>query len=469
MLRLRHPLALATAAILWAAPAAYASYPADFAKAVTPCLRNGDFSAAEKEFLHDAMTPGRNQLLYLYELANLYRMKGDVDKSIELFGHADRVAHDYEGKALVSAGAAAGQVGATLTNDTVLTWEGDCQDKVMSRTLDAMNYLAKHDLEGARVEVRKAEEYQVQERAKRQKAVARAANLDNASANAKYGNMFSYVQDVRNSFENAFTYYLSSAIYRAQGASGLDDALVDIKRAYELAPRAPAVRQAYLDIVAQGGDPAALEELKARLGADPGLRLPDYADYAHGGTVVVIYEVGFVPPMGDVAIDVFALNKLYSLAFPIYNDFGGPQPPLEVTAPGAAQSTSLVADVRKLEVKSLQERIPGILARGTLGAIAKAQAQQKATNSFGIFGQLAATIATKLVTTADLRSWLSLPAEVQTAQLTLQPGPNDLTLASYGWTERVSVDVAPGSTTFLMVRSVPGFRTIKSATVKAGA
>jgi hypothetical protein len=457
---------LCAAAVIAAAPA-LASHPRDFATVMPPFLRAGDLTPAEKLFLKDATSSGRNQLLYLYEMASFYRMVGEVGKSIDLFAAADRVAHDYEGKAVVSAGGVAGQVGATLTNDTTLPWEAACYDKVMSRTLNAMNYLARQDLEGARVEVRKAEEYQVQERNRRQKAGQKddGAAAINPAVAARYGDMYAFARNARNSYENAFTYYLSSQIYRAQGPAGLNDALVDIKRAYELAPDALAVKEAYLDIAAQAEDPA-LEELKARLGAGPGYQPPDHN---LTGTVVVVFEPGFVPPLSEVSINLPVSGKLFSLAFPIYNDFKFPQPSLRVQAPSVAQSTSKVLDTRLLAVKSLQERMPGIITRGLVGAAAKVEGQKKMESNFGFLGGLAATIATKAVTNADLRSWLSLPAEVQSAQFNLQPGHTELTLSAYDWSERVALDVAPGTTTFLMVRAVPGFRTIKTAAITPGA
>ena len=74
-----------------------------------------------------------------------------------------------------------------------------------------------------------------------------------------------------------------------------------------------------------------------------------------------------------------------------------------------------------------------------------------------------------MVTNADLRSWLSLPSEVQAAQLALPPGSSDLTLASpFGWTEHLPVEVTPGSTTFITVRAVQGFKSITSTTFSAG-
>ncbi|MDR3672771.1 MAG: hypothetical protein P4L36_18140 [Holophaga sp.] len=467
----RYVLACSAAAIVAAAPA-YASHPRDFATVLPPLMQTGDLTPAEHLFLKDATSSGRNQLLYLYEMASFYRMIGEVGKSIDLFAAADKVAHDYESRAVVSAGGVAGQAGAALTNDTVLPWEGACQDKVMARTLNAMNYLMKQDLEGARVEVKKAEEYQVMERTRRQKALAKAAQKDQNAAeadvpapNPKFREMYSYARNARNSYENAFTYYLSSNIYSAQGPAGLNDALVDIKRAYELAPNAPAIQEAYLDLAAQAQDTAALEALETRLGIG---RSYQPVDHSRTGTVVVVFEAGFVPPLSEVSINMPVSGKLFSLAFPIYNDFKFPQPALRIQTPAGGQTTSKVVDMRLLEVKALQERIPEIITRGTIGAAAKIEAQKKASDNFGPFGGLIASIATKVVTSADLRSWLSLPAEVQSAHFFLPPGGNELTLSSYDWSEKIALDVAPGSTTFLMVKATPGFRTIKTASIRGG-
>jgi hypothetical protein len=458
--------AIALAATLWAAPA-LASHPQDFAQALPATIISGDFSVAEKKFLKDAGAPGRNQLLYLYEMAGLYRLKGEYEKSLALFDLADKVAQGYEAKAVASVTGGAAQAGASLSNDTVLPWEGACFDKVMSRTLNALNFIAKKNLEGAKVEVKKAEEYQVRERERIQKAVDKAGKKDEAAPvalTAKFSDMYSYVKNVRNSYENAFTYYLSSQIYCAYGKDGYNDALVDIKRAYELAPDSPAVRNAYLDIVAEALDPAALEEAKARLGVTEAFQP---VDHAKSGTVVVIFEAGLAPQMTEVAIDLPVAGKLFSMAFPIYRDFGSIQPPLRIASGDLVNGTSRVVDLRPLAVKSLQERMPGILTRGTLGAAAKIAVQKETEKKLGFFGGLAATVLTKVVTNADLRSWLSLPAEVQAAQLSLPAGANELTLSAYDWAEKVKVDVVPGTYTFVTVRGLPGFKTIHVANVKA--
>jgi hypothetical protein len=445
---------------LLALPAA-ADHPADF-RAALDGLRANNLAAVDKAFLKDASRDGKDRLLALYELGAFYHLAGDPGKSIGFFNTADAVAHDYEGQAVVSAGASGRTAGAVLLNDSVRKYEGFGYDKVMSRTLNAMNFLLKGDLEGARVELRKAEEYQRLERERHRQEMQQSASgnarMGSAEVQASYGRMFDHVKNVRNSFENAFTYYLSSQIYLADGDEGLNDAMVEIRRAFELAPHAPGVRSAYLDIArAQGG--AALEEAQARLGpagADPAP--------AGGGSVVVVYEAGLVPQMDEVKINLFAENRLYSLAFPIYNDFGSAQPPLAISTPGRTIMTSTLLETRTLAVKSLQERMPGILTRGLLGAVAKGEVQQRAEKNYGLLGGLLTKVATAAVTTADRRSWLSLPAEVQVAGFNLRAGAYRLDLRAPGLAETVALNVAPASHCFVLVRVLPGFKRVDART-----
>jgi hypothetical protein len=454
-----------------------ADHPADVRTALE-ALRSNNMAGVDRIFIKSANREGADRLLSLYELGGFYHLSGDARKSADFFNTADAVAKNYEGRAVVSAGAAARTAGAVMFNDSLLRFEGYGYDKVMARTLNALNFVLMGDMEGARVEVRKAEEYQRLERERHQRdlqqgrsrppADAEAPRLDNPTVRAAYGPMFDQVERVRNSFENAFTYYLSSQIYLAQGEDGLNDALVEIKRAAELAPQCPAVAAAYREITrAQNGDgpepeaqgdPGPVPARPEEGGTEPA----DPSAPGPGGSVVVCFETGLVPPLEEVKLSLAVTGRMYALAFPIYRDFGGIQPSLAVTpaVPARTFTTAPILETRLLAVKSLQERMPGILARGLAGAAAKAEVQKKAEKDWGFLGGLVTAVATVVVTNADRRSWQSLPAEVQVARFHLPPGPNTLSLRGPGWTETVPLAVPPGSHTFLVVRAFPGFRRI---------
>ncbi len=418
----------------------------------------------------DASRDGTDRLLALYELGAFYHLGGNPKKSIECFNAADAVAHEYEGRAVISAGAGGRAAGAILLNDSVLRYEGFGYEKVMARTLNAINYLLLGDLEGARVEVRKAEEYQKLEREKHQREAQQApprgaegASLGNPSVRAAYGPMFDFVKNVRNSFENAFTYYLSSQIYLVRGEPGLNDAWWRPGAPSNWPPRPrPCVRPTWTSPGPRAASPTTRPRPCCRW-MTPVRRIP-----ARAGSVVVFFETGLVPPMDEVKIGLYASNRLYNLAFPIYRDFGATQPSLSVATPTRTFTTSPILDTRSLAVKSLQERMPGILTRGLLGAIAKGEMQVKAEKEYGPFGGFLSQVASAAVTSADRRSWLSLPAEVQVARFNLPPGPNPIQLRGPGLAETVTVNAAPGSSTFVLVRAFPGFRRIDVRTFQAG-
>jgi hypothetical protein len=463
--------ALALVATLWGGPC-FCAHPQDFDQALPSPQAQAVREAAESAFLKAGETPGRNQLLYLYELGALYQLMGDWAKSASLFDRADQVARESEGQALMSATGGLAQAGAALSNDSVLPWNGSCCDKVMSRTLNTLNYLAIHNLEGARVEVRKAEEYQVRERVRIQAEMARAVKRDedgplgmhHPALASQFRSLDAQVREVRNSYENAFTYFLSSQVHWAWGKEGLNDALVDIRRAFELDPQSPLIRGAYLDIAAQALDPAGLESLKRELGAGAGYC---NADPAATGMVIVLFQAGLAPRLSEALIDLPISGQRFTMAFPLYKDPPTAQPALHIQGGGFDGNAVKVADVRLLTLKALQERMPGILARAALGAAAKIAAQKKVEDHFGGLGGFLTRTLTRAVTSADLRSWLSLPSEIQAARIILSPGDVELSVSAWSWTEKVPVKVLPGSTTFLTVRGLPGSKAVSVSTFNA--
>lgn len=454
------------------APPARADHPREVRRALDG-LRDGNLRRAEQAFLKTAGRPGADQLLALYELGSLRQMAGQFQASLELFRSADAVARGYEGRAMLSAGAAGRGAGALLSNDRVQRYEGSGCDKVLARTLDSLNYLMLGDLESARVELRKAEEYQRLERERHRRELAAAeagagparVRPDDPAVAAAYGRMFDSVRNLRNSVENAFTCYLTGQVFLMRGEAGLNDAMVAIQRAYELAPQVPAVRAAYLEIARRQGGPA-WDTAQARLGRDGAPPGPV------GGSLVVCYQSGLAPVPEQVKLTLPVGDQLYSLAFPIYQAHGPAQPPLELRAAagrgaGDVWRTAPVLDTRALAAKALQERLPGILTRGLLGAIAKGAVQKESGDRYGPVAGFLAGVAGYVLTSADRRAWLSLPAEIQVAQGELAPGRQTVQLRGPDWTGSVDLDIAPGSRTFLLVRAFPGYRRIDARTFLA--
>jgi len=215
-----------------------ASHPQEMTKALER-LRRDEIAAAMQPFEADAHNPNaRNRLLYLYELGALQHWSGGFEQSAQCFLEADACAREQEQAAVISVGRTAQNAAAAIINDNVRSYEPPVCERVMSRTLNALNYLLKGDLEGAAVEVRKAEEYQRRERQRHEKAVVVAqesarvkAAMAQKALQSNLQAMDLYAAGLRNSFENPFTYFLASQVFLAQGADGYNDAWVEVQQA----------------------------------------------------------------------------------------------------------------------------------------------------------------------------------------------------------------------------------------------
>jgi len=437
-------------------------------------LVNNNFSMVDKAFLKTGLKSGNDQLLALYELGSFYSLSGNFKQSAHFFDMADSVSNFYESNALISMNAIRRYSSAVLTNDSATRYEGFGYDKVMSRTFNAMNYFFLGDLEGAQVELKKAEEYQRLNREvykqkkynnKLMSTVTDAhpklhgvdLSYNESVVNAAYDKMFDQVKNISNSFESAFTYFLASQFYLAQGVRGIDDAMVSIKRAYELMPNVPCIQSSYLDI-AKSHSWSAYNDAKTKLGLDFDDSISDRRSM---GSVVVCFAAGRVPNMELLKIPFMISDNVYTLTFPVYRHFDTPQMPLVIHVSSDVFKTTAITDIRCLAIKSLQERMPELIGRSVLGAIVKAELQSKIREHAGPFAGLIAGVTSLSVPAADCRSWLSLPAELQIAKFNLNVGSNKLML-SHGcdWIETLTLNIKAGCITLIFVRSFPGFRRV---------
>jgi hypothetical protein len=237
----------------------FKSYADSFNRA-RPSIGLNDMTAIDSIYAKDAAKRNGQGMLANWELGAACQAAGQWAESRDHFLTADAIARGLESRAVVSGSDVAKTAGSLLTNDNTLEFKGDAYEKVMAHTLNALNYIALGDLTGARVEVRKADEYQQLELEKHAKAVQEAeqknskADEDKAATselNAELGKMESFTLGVKTSFQNSFTYFLSALVYEMNGEA--DDALIDYKKALDLAPTCDPVREAVQRL--SGDDP----------------------------------------------------------------------------------------------------------------------------------------------------------------------------------------------------------------------
>ena len=453
-------------------------------------LLKNDLSLVEKAFGKEAAKDGKDRLLALYELGNFYHLSGDFKKSIYYFNLADAVAHNYEDQALISAGKVINNISATLFNDSTLRYEGFNYEKVMLHTINAINYLFLGDMEGARVECRKADEYQrltYDHSIKRLNStdgqwinnipsssyneIVRCSNVNNLYTVAKYSKMFGGIKNTDNFLENVFTHYLASQIYLAQGESGLNDAMIEIDRAFSLVPDNSVIRCAYLDIAnAHGG--SSLEKAKNKLKLINS-SINTVSTDKDGGSVIICHEAGTVPRIEEITLPFIISNTPYRVSLPIYNDFGTLQSPVAIRTDSGNIVTTTVSNINSTAIKTLKERMSPIITRSLLGVVTKSAIQHKLDERGGsLIGSIAGVISFA-TTSADRRSWLSLPAEINVAKFNLNSGKNSFTIYSnngpfdFQWSETITLNVTKGSYHFILIRYFPGFRKIDIKTFDA--
>ncbi|MCU5785195.1 COG3014 family protein [Alloalcanivorax marinus] len=400
--------------------------------------KNGLGAGAAPVALLDKGVDSADGVLYLQELGRVEQLNGDIDTSRSAFARAIDHYRDTDEQARLRASGLAANAGALLVNDNARPYVAPDYERIYSHAYQALNYWRQGDVTGTAVELRAAANEQRVAANRRDREIAEAqkeadqADLDTERFDGYFAGLDAAAGDVKASFQNAWTFYLSALFWEAHGE--YNDALVDYKKALEIHP---------------GSD--LLKEDVTRVSRAQDGRRP-----RGQGMVAVLYEQGYVPPRRELSLPIPTIHGLFAVAFPTYSPADKPRPaPLTVTAQGASARTEVLTDVGGLAAKHLKEQLPGMLVRQTLRATGKYNLQKKANDDFGPVGALLTQLFNLVSERADLRAWLSLPAYGQATRLLLPPGEQRLQLSTPGGGASLTVPVVEGGLTVIHVVSLP--------------
>ena len=384
---------------------------------------------------------GINELLWVQEMGRLAQLGGDHETSLDDFRRAIALYEEEDDAALIRLTGLGATGTALLTNDNALPYRGEDHERILLHGFQALNYWAREDLEGAAVEFRRVTEAQRRAEQEREREIARAEerareeDIDIHRLPEELGGLNTAAAEARSSIENAWLYWLAG-IFR-EGTGDYNNAIVDYRRALQIYPESAMIR-ADLE--------RAQEKQNRRYPRDRGL-------------VVISYEQALVPPRREVALPLPTRHGYVMVAFPTYDpaDFRSPRP-LRAEMAGSRLETEPVARIDAMAARALRERVPGMLLRQTLRARAKYEGQKRAGEDFGVLGAFLAQLYGILSERADLRSWLSLPANAQGVRMELEPGQHDLKLWTpmAGASVEVTVPVRPGGITVVRVSDAGG-------------
>jgi len=424
---------------------------------------------------------GSDRLCYLFEEGTLKHSASDFEGSRHVFFEAERMIDERDMRAIISLGKTAEQFGPLLLNEKTTTYEGEGYERVFLHTLQALNFVLDGDKEGARVEIRKA--YQsaetiaelnekklakIEEQLEYQNSQRPSTeHLNKDSIFGSINQTLSCDRDfcglerkaigIKNAYQNAFTYYLSSVVYEMNGDH--NDAFIDCRTANELRSSVSATQKDLVRLAAKNGFRDDEEFYRERFDIDEENEPND------SGWLVVVFQCGVAIEKKQVWIPIpFPHAGMQSVAFPIYK-------PVPFSARGLSlydgekklQSTDIVADMDGLAMRNLKDRIPEMVLRTAIRFAVKTYATYQLRKEMGSAGTLLGSALTAITEQADLRSWLLMPSNIQVARIPLKKGSRDIRFVLEGRggqtldTRNVSVDIEENKITLVNIRGVEDF------------
>ena len=402
-------------------------------------LATAPVAPAATEKLEKAAAGG-DGVLYLQELGRVSQLTGQREQSREAFAAAIQKYDEEDASARIQVSSLASSTTSLVTNDNARGYVAPDYERIFTHAYQALNYWHANDATGTAVELRGAALEQRVAADKRDKEIAKAEeaaeenNVDLSQFDGYFQGINAVAGEVKASFQNAWTFYLSALFWEAHGE--YNDALVDYKKALEIHPE--------LDMLKEDVERVS-NAMKGRPEKD--------------GMVAVLYEQGFVQAREEFSLPIPTVHGIFSVAFPTYSLTSKPRPNSLRVLDSASQplgETVVLADVGALAAKDLKERLPGMLVRQTLRATAKYNLQKKANDDFGPLGAFATQLYNLVSEQADRRSWLTLPAYAQATRFSLPQGEHTLVLSTPGGNATLTVPVVNRGLTVIHVAAVPG-------------
>lgn len=416
----------------------------DFYKQVDREVEADKFAAAAKVVEENRETYGeKSSVLFNLESGLLQHYAGEYEVSSRHLLASEREMGDLYTKSIST------EVGAMVLNDNLLPYQGEDFEKVYVNLFLALNYASIGKNEDALVEARKVD-------------------LKLKEYSRQYDGKNSYKQD-------AFVRYIMGVLYEADGQT--NDAFISYRNAYD-------GYKAY-DTLYSTGCPSYLKSDLIRtagaLGFDDELQRYEelfgmkYAKPPRDqGTLLVLVYSGKGPVKEEVKMKVSIMDKdgvvhTFVAAVPKFHSRRDRIRSYSISVAGGGVSEERAAevgeDVEAIAARNLDERI-GLIYLKTAGrALLKFLAAEKAKSEMkkksdsplaNFLTSVAVDAAYDASEKADIRTWRTLPHDIQIAELQLPAGDYSLTANSEtaGSIDTRTVTVRPGSVSLQIVPDI---------------
>lgn len=329
-------------------------------------------------------------------------------------------------QATISISESAKNLGSLAINDNLKTYHPADYELGFLHLYLGLNYLKENSLEGALVEVRKANQVQERAKAERQSELEAAENeMKQSGLSPNLGSILANYPDAGSSLQaiqNGYLLYLSALLYETAGE--LNNAYVDYRRALAVMPENREVIDGTIRVAKSLGMRSDLALLTKEYGNRQ--RLADGQS-----RIIVIDEQGVVSAKQGwkQSLPVYSNGDwaYYTLSLPYYPNAVSPRF-ATLKLDSKAFTHSKLVNVNVMAQQDLSERLPTILIRQALRVIAKEQLRRETSNKDDV-GNLLINVWNVLTEQPDTRGWQTLPANVYSSSSVVAAGKHTLSYA----------------------------------------
>ncbi len=396
------------------------------------------------------------EILANLEKGRLSFLAQDYPASLNAFKNSDSAIRSQQERATISISETAISTGSLALNDNIKDYRPADYELGFLHLYLSLNHLQQNDLEGALVEVRRANQVQEAARKSREselKAVEK--DLKNHDISANLGSVLARYPDAGKKLaavQNGYLFYLSGLLYET--SRDLNSAYVDYRRALAVVPDNPHVIERVMYAAKKLGMREDLQLLERRYGQAPtGLSSTQ-------GRVIVLDEQGVVEALKGWRIDIPIYDSqnrraIYSLALPYY-PHRGMQRFSDVRLNGTKLDSSPLVNVNTMAKNDLDERLMSVIIRQVIRVWVKDRIRKQAVEQGDDMSNLVFNIWNTLTEQPDTRSWQTLPAQVKTASQIVTAGRQSIDLGDQVY----QFDVPAQQTTLVWVSRQGSYSTV---------
>ncbi|MBK7878441.1 MAG: hypothetical protein IPJ77_22525 [Planctomycetes bacterium] len=382
-------------------------------------FERGQFDRAYSTFRESKETG--SEFLSGAEAGTVALVAGRFDDSVRELDRAMAVTQDAEREALLSAGNLEDWLLSWTLNEGVKRYVGEGYERALLHATAAIARLGKGDLEGARVESRRANQL-----------------LESEEELYKKEYM-----------AGGLGHFLSALFYELDGKP--DEAFIDYARMRSKGVGLALAGSALVRLGRVLGRDDEVEELERQFGAHQ--PLPEGA-----ASIVVIGGIGMGPFKREHSLLIPTPDGVLSWSVPTFERRPTLVGDLELSVEGGDTPvrTIVVEDVGVVAKENLEDRLLMLSAKSAVRAVLKRELTQKLESEAGLLGRIAGDVFSILTERADLRSWTTLPDTWQAARVFVPAGSHSMRLSARGGesVELGTFELDRGETVFVIARTL---------------